>query len=102
MVGPAPIRSLGLYATEAGEHQVIVSGLAGDAPAQRAGLRAGDIVHAVAGETIGSLAEFYRAVWVLGKAGVDVPLTLEREGDRFDVTVTSGDRSRFLKLPRLQ
>jgi len=93
---------LGLYASEAEDDQVMIIGLAGDAPAQRAGLKAGDSVHAVAGEAVASLADFYRAIWALGPAGVDVPLTLEREGDMFDVTITSADRSRFLKPSRLQ
>jgi S1-C subfamily serine protease len=93
---------LGFYATEAEDDQVTIIGLAGDAPAQRAGLRAGDAVHAVAGQAVTSLAEFYRAIWALGAAGVDVPLTLEREGDMFDVTITSADRGRFMKSPRLQ
>jgi S1-C subfamily serine protease len=65
-------------------------------------LRAGDQIHAVAGQPVTSLAEFYRAIWALGAAGVDVPLTLEREGDMFDVTVRSADRGRFMKGPRLQ
>ncbi|EIM28122.1 S1C family serine protease [Microvirga lotononidis] len=93
---------LGFYVAEAEDDQITVIGLAGDAPAQRAGLRAGDQIHAVAGQTVTSLAEFYRAVWDLGAAGVDVPLTLEREGDMFDVTIRSADRGRFMKGPRLQ
>ncbi|HZH53466.1 MAG TPA: S1C family serine protease [Microvirga sp.] len=93
---------LGLYATEAEGDQVMIIGLAGDAPAQRAGLRAGDVVQAVAGHAVASLADFYRAIWSLGQAGVDVTLSLEREGDLFDVTLTSADRSRFMKPPRLQ
>ncbi|WP_262027771.1 S1C family serine protease [Microvirga sp. Mcv34] len=93
---------LGFYVAEAEDDQITVIGLAGDAPAQRAGLRAGDQIHAVAGQTVTSLAEFYRAIWALGAAGVDVPLTLEREGDTFDVTVRSADRGRFMKGPRLQ
>ena len=79
----------------------MIIGLAGDGPARRAGLRAGDLIHAVAGQAITSLAGFYRAIWALGQAGVDVPLTIEREGDRFDLTVTSADRGRFLKTARL-
>ena len=93
---------LGLYAREDEGDQVVIVGLAGSGPAQKAHLHVGDVVHAVAGKAITSLAEFYRAVWSLGEAGVDVPLTLEREGDRFDVSIVSGDRSRFLKSPRLQ
>jgi len=93
---------LGFYVSETEEDLVSIIGLAGDAPAQRAGLRAGDNVHAVAGQAVTSLAEFYRAIWALGPAGVDVPLTLEREGDTFDVTIRSADRSRFMKTPKLQ
>jgi S1-C subfamily serine protease len=91
---------LGLFASES-EGQVVIMGLAGDGPARRAGLRAGDTVLAVAGAEVSELAEFFRAVWALGDAGVDVPLTIDREGDAFDVTVTSGDRNRYLRSPSL-
>jgi S1-C subfamily serine protease len=91
---------LGLYATEL-EDRVVIMGLAGNGPAQRAGLRTGDLVLAVAGHDVSSLAGLFRRIWALGEAGVDVPLTLHREGDTFDVTIRSGDRSRFLKAPRL-
>jgi S1-C subfamily serine protease len=101
-VSRAPRPWLGLYAQEDENEHVVIVGLAGDGPAQRAGLKASDVVHAVAGESITSLAGFYRAIWSLGKAGVDVPFTLEREGDRFDVSVTSADRDRFMKPPRFQ
>lgn len=101
-VGKPPKPWLGFYVSETEEDQVSIIGLAGDAPAQRAGLRAGDNIQAVSGQTVSSLAEFYRAMWALGPAGVDVPLTLEREGDTFDVTIRSADRGRFMKKPRLQ
>ncbi|MXQ10080.1 S1C family serine protease [Microvirga makkahensis] len=101
-VGTPPKPWLGFYASETEEDRVSIIGLAGNAPAQRAGLRAGDNVQAVAGHAVSSLPEFYRAIWALGAAGVDVPLTLEREGDTFDVTVRSADRSRYMKTPRLQ
>src|SRR3954466_5780188 len=84
-----PRPCLGFYVAEAEDDQITVIGLAGDAPAQRAGPRAGEQIHSVAGQPVTSLAEFYRAIWALGAAGVDVPMTLEREGDMFDVTVRS-------------
>jgi S1-C subfamily serine protease len=92
---------LGLYATEDVNDRVVVIGVAGDGPARRAGLRADDAVRAVGGKSITSLAGFYRAIWALGDAGVDVPLTLDREGDVFDVRITSADRSHFLKSASL-
>ena len=91
---------LGIYATEV-EDKVVVMSLANNGPAERAGLREGDIVLAVADTEVGDLAGLFRTVWSLGEAGVDVPLTLHREGDTFQVSVTSGDRTRFLKSPRL-
>jgi S1-C subfamily serine protease len=91
---------LGLFASES-EGQVVIMGLAGDGPARKAGLRSGDTVLAVAGNEVSDLADFFKAVWALGDAGVDVPLTIDREGDAFDVTVTSGDRNRYLRSPSL-
>lgn len=91
---------LGLLAQEV-DGKVMIIGTSNDAPARRAGLKEGDIVVAVAGQEVFSLADFYRAIWALGDAGVEAPLTLNREGDVFDVRVTSRDRRRFLKAPRL-
>jgi S1-C subfamily serine protease len=91
---------LGLFAQEH-EDAVVIVGLAGDGPAKRAGLREGDVVRAAAGMDLTNLADFYRSIWALGGPGVDVPLTVEREGDLFQLTVVSADRHDFLKKPRL-
>ena len=91
---------LGVYAQEI-QKSVVVVGVAGRGPAERAGLRPGDIIRRTAAMDITNLADFYRSMWALGPAGVDVPLTLEREGDVFDLRVTSADRGSFLKRPRL-
>ena len=60
---------LGLYATEVGSN-VAILGLASRGPAQRADLRAGDIVLSVAGTSVSDLAGLFRRVWALGEAGV--------------------------------
>ncbi len=90
---------LGVFAQEV-DSQVVIVGTSGDGPARRAGLHEGDVVLAVGGVEAASLADFYRSIWALGPAGVDVPLTLDREGDVFEVRVTSRDRRSFLKTPR--
>ncbi|OJU29336.1 MAG: signal protein PDZ [Nitrobacter sp. 62-13] len=90
---------LGIYATEI-EDRVVAVGIAPKGPAARAELRTGDVILAVKGEKVSDPAQFYRKLWALGPAGVDVPLTLYREGDIFDVVVASIDRDRMLKRPR--
>jgi len=99
-VNRAPRPWLGLYAAES-DNGIVVVGFAGNGPARRAGLHEGDTVVAVAGVEVTSLADFFRHVWALGAAGVDVPLTLDREGDVFNVRITSADRSLFTKAVRL-
>ncbi|HLL29334.1 MAG TPA: S1C family serine protease [Xanthobacteraceae bacterium] len=89
---------LGLYSTEI-DQRVVVAGLAKRGPARRAELKTGDIILAVGGAGVSDLADFYRKIWSLGNAGVGVPLTVHRDGDTFDVTVKSGERSQFLKKP---
>ncbi len=91
---------LGLYATEI-EDRIVIAGLASEGPAQQANVCTGDIVLAVAGTTVDDLAELFRKIWSLGAAGVEVPLTIYREGRTLELRVPSGDRSRFLKTPRM-
>jgi S1-C subfamily serine protease len=91
---------LGMYSTEI-DNRVVVIGIAGNGPAARAELKAGDVILAVKGEKITSQGAFYRKLWSLGAAGVDVPLTVHHEGVTFDVVLASTDRARLLKGPRL-
>jgi S1-C subfamily serine protease len=89
---------LGLYATEIDE-SIVIAGIAGKGPAAKAKLRTGDIVLAVAGRKVAALAELFRGIWRQGDAGVDIPLTILRDGEVIDLTVASGDRNSYLKSP---
>ncbi len=91
---------LGMYTTEIDDRVVIV-GISAKGPAGRAELKAGDVILAINGDKVTSQAGFYRKLWSLGSAGVDVPLTVHHEGVTFDVVLTSTDRARLLKAPRL-
>jgi S1-C subfamily serine protease len=91
---------LGMFTTEI-DNRVVVVGVSSKGPAARAELKAGDVILAVNGDKITSQSQFYRKLWALGPAGVDVPLTVYHEGVTFDVVLTSTDRARLLKAPRL-
>jgi S1-C subfamily serine protease len=90
---------LGVYAEEM-HGRVFVSRVAAHGPAAVAGLEAADIILAVKGEAVTSLGDFYRKVWALGDAGVEVPLTVLRGAGLAELAVTSSDRYQYLKLKR--
>ena len=87
--------------TQDPDDKLIVSKLSPSGPALRAGVQVGDAVLGVGELRVRGLAEFFRAVWRLGAAGVEVPLTLGRAGDEINITVKSADRADFLKKPNL-
>ncbi len=91
---------LGMY-TQDPEGKLVVGNVSPGGPAERAGVQAGDMVLGVGTERVHGLAELFRAIWKLGSAGVDVPLTLARAGDVLRITVKSADRNDFLKKPNL-
>lgn len=91
---------LGMYTSEA-NGQLAVAGLANGGPAERAGVRQGDIVLEVANESVSTLAGLFRKVWSLGPAGTDIPLTLARDNARTHVQLRSADRNDFLKKPQM-
>jgi S1-C subfamily serine protease len=87
---------LGMYTAD-GPEAVVVVGLANGGPADRAGVHVGDVVLEVGGMPVGGLADTFRKVWALGAAGVDVPLTLARDGTQLGLRLRSADRNDFLK-----
>jgi S1-C subfamily serine protease len=91
---------LGMFSTEI-DNKVVVIGISAKGPAARAELKAGDVILAISGEKVTSQTAFYRKLWALGPAGVDVPLTVYHDGVTFDVVLTSIDRTKLFKAPRL-
>jgi S1-C subfamily serine protease len=94
---PGPLRPwLGLYAEEM-RGRLFVARVSPEGPADRAGLKGGDIVVGVAGEEVASLADFYRKVWARGAAGVEVPLRVLQGMQMKDVAVRSIDRIDYFR-----
>jgi S1-C subfamily serine protease len=82
-----------------GEHmgQLVVIGISDGGPADRAGLQRGDILHALNGDVLDDIADFYRKLWSSGPAGTAGGGGVERDNDAFEVTVRTGDRARYHK-----
>jgi len=92
---------LGLYAQEQ-DGKLVVGHLAAGGPSARAGIKVGDVVRGVDSQPAQTLAQLFRAIWKIGPAGVEVPLTIARGGDVLRIKVKSADRNDYLKKPNLQ
>ena len=100
--GPNPPRPwLGMY-TQDPDGKLVVGRLTAGGPAERAGVKVGDMVLGVGEQRVKDLATLFRTVWGLGPAGVKVPLMIARSGDVLRIAVESGDRNNYLRKPRLQ
>ncbi|MGI9336220.1 MAG: S1C family serine protease [Gammaproteobacteria bacterium] len=88
---------LGLYTQEALGH-LIVSRVAADGPAERAGLEQGDLIVGVDGRPVATMAEFYRKVWSQGEPGVTVRLDVLKDTTVVQIDIVSGDRYDWLHL----
>lgn len=79
--------------------RVFVNRVTADGPAARGGLLADDIILTVNQEGVRGLSDFFRKVWALGTAGVEVPLTVLRGVEIKTLTIRSSDRSHYLQTP---
>jgi S1-C subfamily serine protease len=95
----APRPWLGIN-TEEAHGRVFVLRVTSGGPAEKAGLLSGDMVLSVKGLEVRGLADFYRKVWALGNAGVEVPLAILRGTRIRDITVKSVDRNQLLRQSR--
>jgi len=77
--------------------RLFVARVSPDGPAERAGLKSGDIVLAVGGEEVTTLAELYRKVWGRGAAGTEVPLKILQGAQVRDLMVRSIDRIEYFR-----
>jgi S1-C subfamily serine protease len=94
---PGPLRPwLGLNAEEL-RGRLFVARVSPEGPAERAGVKGGDIVIGVGGEEVTSLADFYRKVWARGEAGVEVPLRVLQGMQVKDVAIRSIDRVQYFR-----
>lgn len=88
---------IGVYTQEV-QGRLIVAYVSPDSPAEKAGLRRGDIIRDVGGAEVEAIADFYRKLWASGSSGAMVRLGIERDGVPEEILVRSIDRYKYLKL----
>ncbi|MBC7780171.1 MAG: serine protease [Proteobacteria bacterium] len=94
---PAPARPwLGIYTAEH-DSKVVVAHVMERSPAQRVGIREGDVIIAVATEPVATPREFYEKLWASGTAGTKVRLRVLRGRLVLDALVSSIDRIEFFR-----
>jgi len=93
----APRPWLGLNAEES-HGRVFVIQVTSKGPADQAGLHRGDLIVTVNGKEVNGLPDFYRKVWALGNAGIDVSLGILRGIQIRDIKIHSVDRYQFFRL----
>ena len=84
------------------QHDLTVVGVYRNCPADKAGLRPGDVIVGIDDEPVVGLANMFRRVWSLGSAGVEVPLNVLRNAEKMQLNVRSGDRAGFQRKGTLQ
>ena len=91
----APRPWLGLN-TEQVDGHVVVSRVLPDSPADHSGLKRGDIILGVGGDSIGGQSEFYESLWRVS-AGTDVTLHIVRDKVIKHLIVQTCDRLAYLR-----
>jgi carboxyl-terminal processing protease len=81
---------IGVTVQSAEEGLYIVEVTSGS-PAETAGIQAGDTITAVDGELVTDLGYNEAVAHVKGEIGTDVVLTVQREGEELEITVTRGE-----------
>jgi S1-C subfamily serine protease len=85
-------------ATEELQGRLFVTRVSPEAPADKAGVRRGDIVLGVGADAVTTHAELYRKIWSLGPAGTEVPLKVLQGASVKEIGVRSIDRIDYFRV----
>jgi len=88
---------LGVTTDEMRGH-LMISAVTQDGPADRAGLKRGDMILGVNGEPVNHLPDFYRKLYARGDAGTVIPLDVLKDNEKQRVEVKSINRLDHLRL----
>ncbi len=86
---------VGLFPQD-GEGGVLVSGVVGGSPAERAGILRGDLLLSVDGAAVGSVRELYREIWTRAP-GETISLQVLRDSAITSIEIVAADRYEFFR-----
>lgn len=81
--------------------KLLVTRVAEDSPADAGGIREGDIIVGLAGNTLRDSADFYTRLWDSGAAGVQVQLDVVKGVTVEKMAITTVDRADYLRPPAM-
>ncbi len=84
--------------TDEAHGHLMVSAVTPEGPAERAGLKRGDMILGVGGEPVNHLPDFYRKLYAQGDAGTVIPLDVLKDSEKRRIEVKSINRLDFLRL----
>jgi S1-C subfamily serine protease len=84
--------------TDEGSGRLVVNSVTAGAPADKAGIKRGDIIVGIHGETPTSLNDFYKKLWSKGEAGAVVALDVMQNNTVRRIDVKSINRLEHLRL----
>ena len=87
---------LGLSSLE-DDGRIKVLRVSAESPAEKAGIKPGDIILAISGQKVEKLDDFYRRIWSSGAPGVEVTLKVLQGAEVRDVKLRSIDRLEFIR-----
>jgi serine protease Do len=88
---------LGVTTDEMHGH-LFITAVTHDGPAERAGLKRGDVILGVSGEPVNHLPDFYRKLYARGDAGTVIPLDVLKDNEKQRIEVKSINRLDHLRL----
>jgi S1-C subfamily serine protease len=83
--------------TQEMQGHLVVTRLTQDGPAEKSGLKVGDIIIRIGGEQISGQVDFYRKLWGKGPAGTEIPLSVLQGAQMKDLVIPSIDRAQHLR-----
>jgi S1-C subfamily serine protease len=84
--------------TQEMQGHLVVTRVTRDGPAEKSGLKVGDIILKIGGEQVSGQVDFYRKLWGKGPAGTQIPLSVLQGAQMRDLVIHSIDRIQHLRM----